>query len=108
MKTHKCILDFGFLNALSEFEIKFQNVDNNDTHIQRPYFVKNFVSISGILFRNIICCITQKDMVLCKAGHEFLFFYFHKLVFYLQQRSYLFKLTQTCNVCKKTNPHKLY
>lgn len=74
-----------------------------------PILCKEFCfdNRSGLLFRNIICCITQKDMVLCKAGHEFLFFYFHKLVFYLQQRSYVFKLTQTCNVCKKKKPTQI-
>lgn len=75
-----------------------------------PILCKEFCfdNRSGLLFRNIICCITQKDMVLCKAGNGFLFFYFHKLVFYLQQRSYVFKLTQTCNVCKKKKTHTNY
>lgn len=80
MKTHKCILDFGFLNALSEFEIKFQNVDNNDTHIhvQRPYFVKNFVSIIEVDYclETLVVVLPRKTWYFVKLAMNFYFFIF--------------------------------
>lgn len=87
MKTHKCILDFGFLNALSEFEIlcvsllsTFWNLISNslNIHEQRPYFVKNFVSIIEVDYclETLFVVLPRKTWYFVKLAMNFYFFIF--------------------------------